>query len=41
MGHEEAWPFQEAVAASDVPDYYTVIKARSARQPALGACRSP
>lgn len=28
MGHEEAWPFVEPVSATDVPDYYTIIKAR-------------
>ena len=27
MGHEEAWPFVEPVSATDVPDYYTIIKA--------------
>ena len=26
MGHEEAWPFAEPVSATDVPDYYTIIK---------------
>ena len=24
--HEDAWPFQEAVGADEVPDYYDIIK---------------
>jgi hypothetical protein len=40
-GLEDAWPFREAVDPREVPDYYEIIKARSARLIRLLSCNCP